>query len=266
MALDILCRLCLEATGCIEIFQSDRLADNIFLVTTVKVSSLDPYPQKLCENCYDIIQLTIAFRDSVILNDKQIKNIITDQYLETKPSLEPTVSFNVVEHIKEERNDELNNSVCFVGEYIPQDIKSKTKFLVPNLEEPQSSKNVTITEDFKPSKLMKFEDEPDFMCDICPKIFTTAKKLYCHRRVHNRIHECKVVGCTKRFATRGDLRKHIRTHTGEKPFVCDMCSRKFAQNVTLKFHKESVHGVLSDTCIESKWDCSPTIQDIEAES
>lgn len=76
----------------------------------------------------------------------------------------------------------------------------------------------------------------------CNKIFDKRKKLYLHRRLHNKNLMCPVHQCDKKFATKGDLEKHIRTHTGEKPYKCEQCSRRFTQKVSLKSHLETVHA------------------------
>lgn len=61
-----------------------------------------------------------------------------------------------------------------------------------------------------------------------------------------RMHHCSY--CKKQFRTLSKLNGHIRLHTGETPFPCRICPKKFHAAQALKVHVQRIHkGQLDST-------------------
>ncbi|EDV22298.1 uncharacterized protein TRIADDRAFT_15889, partial [Trichoplax adhaerens] len=71
-------------------------------------------------------------------------------------------------------------------------------------------------------------------CEICQRTFPREKSLQAHRRTHTgeRPYVCDFPNCGKTFAQSGQLKTHLRIHTGEKPFMCSIqgCTSRFTHS------------------------------------
>ncbi|KAK7086094.1 hypothetical protein SK128_027108 [Halocaridina rubra] len=53
-------------------------------------------------------------------------------------------------------------------------------------------------------------------------------------------HPCPM--CPKGFRSKLDMERHMRTHTGEKPFTCPYCTHRSATKGNLKTHMRHIHS------------------------
>ncbi|XP_012260938.2 zinc finger protein 724-like [Athalia rosae] len=95
----------------------------------------------------------------------------------------------------------------------------------------------------------KFHDNPRYRCHICSKPFLRPSDIEKHMRTHTgeKPYDCKV--CSKSFAQLGALQQHSRIHSGEKPYSCEICGKRFSQKANktkhVKIHKQ---GQRPHTC------------------
>uniref|UniRef100_A0A3B3UVM8 Zinc finger and BTB domain containing 18 n=1 Tax=Poecilia latipinna TaxID=48699 RepID=A0A3B3UVM8_9TELE len=98
------------------------------------------------------------------------------------------------------------------------------------------------------SNMLSAQHTQIFMCPLCNKVFPSPHILQLHLSSHFREQEgirSKPAGdvnvptctiCSKTFSCMYTLKRHERTHSGEKPYTCTTCGKSFQYSHNLSRH------------------------------
>ncbi|KOX80124.1 Transcription factor Sp1 [Melipona quadrifasciata] len=85
---------------------------------------------------------------------------------------------------------------------------------------------------------MKKQRPKKFRCEHCDVAFSNNGQLKGHVRIHTgeRPFKCDFEGCGKTFTRNEELTRHKRIHTGIRPHACFVCGKRFGRKDHLKKH------------------------------
>ncbi|CAF0709288.1 unnamed protein product [Brachionus calyciflorus] len=129
-------------------------------------------------------------------------------------------------------NESSNSSVKWNDELIDKHDEEQEEMFVYNDEEVRdvsSSSSIQIQQDL-------------LVCKICKKLFDNLNRLQRHMLCHDmspELRKFKCDYCNKAFKFKHHLKEHTRIHTGEKPFKCINCGKRFSHSGSYSSHMTS---------------------------
>ncbi|XP_055592118.1 zinc finger protein 32-like [Uranotaenia lowii] len=251
MKLPSVCRTCLqeddnpdtELYQITDIFMEDdeitsqiqSFKDVLCLFVDDKVGKeQEKLPCSICLNCIEKARTAFHFIEMCRKTDSVLEKCFSEYFSEEFKNGSICVS------VEEEKIEYSQSEILEPLESESLDLEEEDR-RTEYLQSPKLDVEPVSTETRRFVKRTKHGDR--HKCEICGKSFGQMQTLTRHKKIHSKDNNpgtpCHF--CNRFFLRKDDLRRHIRTHTNERPYACHQCPKAYKQSFELKQHVIASH-------------------------
>lgn len=118
------------------------------------------------------------------------------------------------------------------------------------IEETHEEVIVEVVEVQTENKVQKKKETKSYPCQKCGLVSSSTANLKKHMMTHTGEKPFKCRSCLKSFRQQHHLVDHWRIHSGERPFKCEVCGKHFVQRSSLNLHKKRHLSIKPYSCSE----------------
>ncbi|KAK9871341.1 hypothetical protein WA026_011607 [Henosepilachna vigintioctopunctata] len=104
-------------------------------------------------------------------------------------------------------------------------------------DEPENM--IPLTIESLPSTSCSSSKKSSLSCTHCGKEFHHKGDMNKHLRTHTKEQPYSCTLCPSKFSHTSNLQRHLRIHSGIKPYCCDICQKTFSRADKLQLHQKS---------------------------
>jgi hypothetical protein len=155
----------------------------------------------------------------------------------SSPTIKASMIPNMNQHKQSPLKETTKTSASFITSTPVPSILPSTSVVEIHSQNTEISRNNAVGENRT--------TEPPSSCPECSMVFTTGIDLRKHidlihqGRQGGKKYQCAI--CTVEFDEKLELKEHLEKHALEKPFKCDICGVRFANQAGQKRHKLRIH-------------------------